>query len=124
MDFEYPHLDQAKNKICLISFPTPTLQLAEEPSAGDKASLDEQLDHYALSYVLGDLKDSKPTQINGETLLATTNLFATLKEVSLIEFRSKRMTLWVDANCVNQNDEDEKAGRFNSCKGLIGRQTL
>jgi hypothetical protein len=81
----------------------------EEPSAGDKASLDEQLDHYALSYVLGDLKDSKPTQITGETVLATANLFATLKEVSLIEFRSERMTLWVDANCVNQNDEDEKS---------------
>ncbi|KAK4140466.1 heterokaryon incompatibility protein-domain-containing protein [Dichotomopilus funicola] len=53
----------------------------------------------ALSYVWGDASVTTPIQVNGDTLMVTTNLRAALLNLRKID---QPYTLWVDAVCIDQ----------------------
>lgn len=59
----------------------------------------------ALSYVWCDTKDTRMIEVQGETVKATKNLETALRHIR--DTREPR-DLWVDAICINQNDNSER----------------
>lgn len=69
--------------------------------------LSMETEYTALSYVWGDPKATSPITVNNLPFQATHDLCAALRRI-----RSKFIlptTLWVDAICINQSDNDEKS---------------
>lgn len=65
----------------------------------------------ALSYVWGSEADPKPVHVDDQgVLLVTQNLFVALQHLRL---ETEARTLWVDALCINQSDNDEKSEQVN-----------
>nr|POF07820.1 heterokaryon incompatibility protein 6, or allele [Quercus suber] len=68
------------------------------------------LPYFAISYCWGSPDRTKQLIVNQHSMDITANLFAVLRE-------HRRNTniriLWVDAICINQDDEDEKACQLN-----------
>ncbi|KAI0378564.1 heterokaryon incompatibility protein-domain-containing protein [Hypomontagnella monticulosa] len=62
--------------------------------------------YIALSYAWGDPGQTKPITVNGVRMQVTMNLHNALRH---IRKRRKRTVLWVDAICINQEDDDEKS---------------
>ncbi|KAK3390618.1 heterokaryon incompatibility protein-domain-containing protein [Podospora didyma] len=60
----------------------------------------------ALSYAWGSRSDRVDIELNGEPFSITRNLHAALKR---LRYRDKTRTLWVDAVCIDQADNNEKA---------------
>lgn len=60
----------------------------------------------ALSYVWGDPNVKVPIRLNGHRFSVTTNLWLALRR---LRHRSTPRVLWVDAICINQDDNDEKS---------------
>jgi hypothetical protein len=70
-----------------------------------KVSLENGADYIALSYVWGDDKNTRPIQVNGNTLNITFNLALALKR---LRDRQCTFTLWIDAICINQKNVVER----------------
>ncbi|KAM7214528.1 Heterokaryon incompatibility protein (HET) domain containing protein [Rhypophila decipiens] len=70
----------------------------------------------ALSYVWGNPAETVPTLVDGVEFLATKNLVAALAELQPEDGDS--MTLWIDALCINQSDNDEKSGQIQLMKQI------
>ena len=68
---------------------------------------DEVPEYDALSYCWGEDVRSSSIVCNGHTLDITPCLSSALQEV--LKFEKGHRPLWVDAICLNQRDEDEKA---------------
>jgi hypothetical protein len=82
--------------------------------------LDDRPKFMALSYAWGDPKKTRPITLNGQAYNITTSLFQGLRRLrrmvstvdenpeTFITQTSENFHLWVDAICINQNDENEK----------------
>ncbi|KAL8708374.1 MAG: hypothetical protein Q9220_006755 [cf. Caloplaca sp. 1 TL-2023] len=67
----------------------------------------DPLDFYiALSYVWGDPTDARLIDVDGVQVSVTANLYAALRD---IQDSARVVPIWVDALCINQNDNIEKA---------------
>jgi hypothetical protein len=74
-----------------------------------QALLDDPDTHYeALSYLWGDEKDKKPIDLDGHKFPVTLNLESALQHLRL---HDEPRTLWIDALCINQQDDVEKGGQ-------------
>lgn len=62
-------------------------------------------DYTALSYVWGDLNDTKTILLHGQPHSITINLYNALRD---LRHERRPLLLWVDAVCINQSDDDEK----------------
>ncbi|KAF9636312.1 putative ankyrin and het domain-containing protein [Lasiodiplodia theobromae] len=74
------------------------------------ASLEDELDYCALSYVWGDPSTTRPILIDGKAFHVTVNLEAALRQLAE-ELRQRRQSptwLWVDSICINQCDTTER----------------
>jgi hypothetical protein len=60
----------------------------------------------ALSYRWGSPSDTVPIVLEGQTFQVTTNLEAALRQ---LRKPSTREVLWIDALCINQEDDKEKS---------------
>lgn len=70
----------------------------------ENTSLYETPKYYALSYCWGDPNITEKILVNGSEMRVTTNL-----EIALRQLRSDGYTtLWIDALCINQEDQEEK----------------
>ncbi|KAK6071048.1 heterokaryon incompatibility protein [Seiridium cupressi] len=71
-------------------------------------SLDGNLEYEALSYIWGDPTVTQPVIVDGNEMQVTTNLKAALRH---LRSDQKPRTLWVDAICINQQDDREKSAQ-------------
>ncbi|KAK4222861.1 hypothetical protein QBC38DRAFT_488845 [Podospora fimiseda] len=72
----------------------------------------------ALSYVWGSKADQKPIYLDGEEILHSPNLHSALTHLR-DEFFER--ILWVDAVCINQNDNVEKGLQVQSMAGIYAK---
>ncbi|OTA93661.1 hypothetical protein M434DRAFT_30798 [Hypoxylon sp. CO27-5] len=72
----------------------------------------------ALSYVWGDPKNKLPIEIRGQELQVTRNLEGALRHI-----RSEKeiRRLWVDAVCINQEDQPERSHQVRMMDAIYGR---
>ena len=109
-EFPYSPLDQSRNEVRL-------LQLGSH--AGDKdnddvlpycslrvVSLDENPTYEALSYTWGDGSDLRCIILDLHLFLVTRNLELAIRQ---LRKRSTSDLLWVDAICINQNNDEERS---------------
>jgi len=75
----------------------------------------------ALSYTWGDPSKTRPVICEGRRLDVTINLYTALQQ-----FRADRRTddLWIDAICINQASQEEKAAQVRMMGQLYGRADL
>ncbi|KAF2111030.1 hypothetical protein BDV96DRAFT_650632 [Lophiotrema nucula] len=67
-------------------------------------------DYVALSYVWGDTKDPKTITVNGHLFSVTANLYDALVDLrDSAEISNRKLHVWIDAICINQNDLAERA---------------
>jgi hypothetical protein len=76
---------------------------------------------YALSYVCGSDACSEEITIDNHVVLVKPNLFAALQELrSYFQVEHiAQITIWIDAICINQGNEDEKARQIRSMHGVF-----
>lgn len=67
--------------------------------------LQDQPEYEALSYVWGHSSDSRHIFLNEKKIIVTNNLFDAL---TCIRDEKEARSLWVNAICINQNDDKEK----------------
>lgn len=76
--------------------------------------------HYtALSYTWGDPKVRTPILIDGQSVRVTMNLEAALQH--LRKGISEPLVLWVDAICINQDDEVEKSKQVTHMRDIYSK---
>jgi hypothetical protein len=68
-------------------------------------SLDDQPSFKAISYVWGDAQHKRGITVDGQSFFVTQNLFRGLQR---IRDPATKLTIWVDALCINQTDSDER----------------
>ena len=83
-------------------------------------SLDSPPLFVALSYAWGDSKHRKPILVNGAVFQATENLESALRH---LRSREDARVLWVDAICINQNDDGEKGEQVGQMDMVYSRET-
>ena len=117
--YQYEPLSKENQEIRLLRFnhsPTPQAASADTIEISLKTvSLQDQPQYTALSYVWGDPTQVVPISINGHTFNVTKNLHAALQKLQdddAIEH------LWVDAICINQNDDREKSWQVQQMASL------
>ncbi|KAI0881513.1 HET-domain-containing protein [Annulohypoxylon maeteangense] len=72
----------------------------------------------AISYVWGDTRDKVNIICNGKPLIISANLDAVLRH---FRFPSDKRTLWVDAVCINQNDDEERGRQVGRMKDIYSK---
>ncbi|OXV07873.1 hypothetical protein Egran_04363 [Elaphomyces granulatus] len=72
----------------------------------EQVSLSDGHAYEALSYVWGNASDTSPMSLDGVLYHITKNLECALR---YLRHKESPRVLWVDAVCINQNDEDEKS---------------
>ena len=67
---------------------------------------------YALSHVWGTAERNHKILLNGKSFYVTPNLLAALKALDALQKKENGTALiWIDAICINQDDEQEKAAQ-------------
>lgn len=71
----------------------------------------------ALSYVWGNPNDTQSILVNGHYFQVTQSLYT-----ALLHIRDDQLVrrLWVDAICINQNDDDEKTSQIPLMRDMYG----
>jgi hypothetical protein len=82
-----------------------SLQILSPVSLGNVSS------YHALSYVWGDVNNTKLATIQGIVFPITANL-ADFLQCYRRELRKRIDTLWIDAICVDQTNNDEKSAQI------------
>lgn len=97
---------------------TSEIRLLEVPSEGSKdwglvtVSLDDNPEYFALSYVWGEKKDLKKIIVQSQDIEVTPNLASALSRIrsgNLGGTSTPIKYLWVDAICINQEDNEERS---------------
>jgi hypothetical protein len=118
----YSSLDPAHSQIRILR-----IHPADDPMAIPHCSIEvfnlDQRPHYvALSYEWGDPKgeeirswEGQKAVINGKEKTITKNLYTALlylrRNIVLSSERGSQTRFWIDAVCINQDDNDEKASQ-------------
>jgi hypothetical protein len=114
--FSYPPLQDASKEIRLLRiYPVAD----PDPDHDDIISVtlehfrkEEGLVYDALSYTWGDASKTETILVNGCRFEATVNLHAALLQLRGFESSedySRNDLIWIDALCINQNDDSEKS---------------
>ncbi|KAG4422061.1 hypothetical protein IFR04_004802 [Cadophora malorum] len=102
--------------------------LTLHPRAGDEAiscslevaRLDEPPPYEALSYAWGDSKERYPIRCGNGSLEVTDSLLAALRRLRDV---SAERVLWIDAICINQQDDMEKGHQVQQMAEIYSQAT-
>ncbi|KAK0644474.1 heterokaryon incompatibility protein-domain-containing protein [Cercophora newfieldiana] len=81
-------------------------------------SLDACIDFRALSYVWGQGSRTSPIIVDGQPCLVTDNLLQALRHIWM---RWKRVIIWADAICINQDDTEEKTAQVRMMRDIYSQ---
>ncbi|RSM01870.1 hypothetical protein CDV31_011154 [Fusarium ambrosium] len=98
----YTPLDQALDQIRILNLLPGTF---DDPIRCQLSIETPDAEFDALSYVWGDAHDTRPIEVQGQLLKATKNLESALRH---IRSQHQPHRLWVDAVCINQEDDSER----------------
>ncbi|KAF9880605.1 heterokaryon incompatibility protein [Colletotrichum karsti] len=116
MPFTYQPLQDSRRDIRLLEINAyDTAQERISCSITHKA-VGSDTDFTALSYVWGDPAQPRPILLDGQEVNVTRNLYDGLERLAKFE-KPQLGKLWVDALCINQTDDTEKAHQVQ----LMGR---
>ncbi|RYP63690.1 hypothetical protein DL769_006897 [Monosporascus sp. CRB-8-3] len=76
---------------------------------GQLLAMNFDTQYYALSYPWGSMQDPRKITVNGHEIVVSNNLEAVLRAIREMPEIEQGTMLWVDALCINQRDNDEKA---------------
>ena len=82
------------------------------------ASLDDEPQYEALSYVWGDTSDARFVVVEGRPFSVTASLYSALRHLRL---QDQERVLWVDALCINQSDLREKMSQVSLMSRIYGQ---
>ncbi|PSN58661.1 hypothetical protein BS50DRAFT_447644, partial [Corynespora cassiicola Philippines] len=113
--FKYQNLIRTRREIRLLELLPTSHHLSKFRPACRifHASLDENPSFLALSYVWGNRSDTTIILVDKRPFRVTRNLFEAI--ISLRE--TEKSTIWIDAICINQYDDEEKGWQV----GLMGK---
>ncbi|KAL8707022.1 MAG: hypothetical protein Q9225_007878, partial [Loekoesia sp. 1 TL-2023] len=103
--FHYEGLSNPQNIRLLQLLPAGS-QADEVRCSIDQAYLNGEIQYEALSYTWGDATQRSELYCNGKTLSITPNLGVALRH---LRPRTGSRTLWIDAVCINQANNEEKS---------------
>jgi hypothetical protein len=78
----------------------------------------DDLEFEALNYVWGVALWSHTIQVNAKPFFVTSNLYSALKELRQPD---RKRLIWVDAMCINQQDNAEKTVQVQSMRDIYAR---
>lgn len=107
--YQYEPLDESKPSVRLLTIhPDDGSELIKCSLAN--CHLDSQLRYHALSYEWGDDQNLRDIDVDGQRLSIRSNLWHFLKEARALGCQNPDLgsTLWIDAVCINQTDNQEK----------------
>ena len=120
--FRYKPVSSAAQQIRLIQFKNVPFEHANfEQSPLEcsmvTASLGENPEYRTLSYVWGEDTRCKPLLVDGKLMYITVSLDIALRHLMLFQDLLKQH-IWIDAVCINQEDNEEKAWQVRMMKDI------
>ncbi|KAF1363441.1 hypothetical protein EJ07DRAFT_162712 [Lizonia empirigonia] len=115
--YEYTALDNTKRQVRLVHQHPFSETGAEKISDTED---DEANVIHSLSYVWGDPRVTTPIDLHGHPFPVTSNLFSALKHLRL---RDTERVLWVDALCINQDDNRERSSQVPYMRHIYSQAT-
>src|SRR5687768_9455999 len=100
-----PSLNLAKNDIRVLTLHPGTWKDPIRCSL-HTVRLEDNPRYEALSYAWGDADDCRPVMVDARVVQVTANLETALRR---LRHPDRDRALWVDALCINQQDNDEKS---------------
>ncbi|KAK5077831.1 hypothetical protein LTR64_003769 [Lithohypha guttulata] len=83
-----------------------------------QAPLKSKPDFVALSYAWGDASDKRLILVNDSPVYITANLYAA---ITALRYSEQSRVFWIDALCINQEDDVEKSWQVNLMKDIYQR---
>ncbi|TVY45237.1 Heterokaryon incompatibility protein 6,OR allele [Lachnellula occidentalis] len=120
MAYTYTELDRSQNLIRLLHLSPASFDDTIRCHFTD-ALLDDKPDYEALSYTWGDVKDTRSIEVEGKAFSITSNLHLALKYLRL---ENAERTLWVDALCINQKNNNERMHQVSRMRSIYGQASL
>lgn len=108
-------------KVFSRSFRTRTLRSPHVCCVTARANLEHCRQFTALSYAWGSPDELKPIVLDGATVLVRANLAAALES---LEEQDGTGAFWIDAICINQEDEWEKSRQVALMREIYERATV
>ncbi|CAN9136114.1 unnamed protein product [Alternaria alternata] len=105
----YKHQELRQNQIRLLT--TKWINGSIEIDI-DQYTLTEDLDYDAISYVWGSAPASVTVKCNGRPLVVTSTALEMLNYLHRYQKNTTARKMWIDAICINQDDEQEKAAQI------------
>jgi hypothetical protein len=119
----YPHqpLNLPSSEIRLLHLQAASTLYAPIICSLEIVSLDKSPKYEALSYTWGDEEGSKAIQLHGKEFVVQENLRHALRR---LRKKNAARKIWIDALCINQNDQAEKQAQLPLMKTIYERAEL
>jgi hypothetical protein len=114
----YKHQELRQNQIRLLT--TKCIDGSVEIEI-DQYTLTEDLGYDAISYVWGSVPASVTAKCNGRPLVVTSTALEMLHYLHRYQTNTTARKIWIDAICINQEDEEEKATQIPLMREIYSR---